>query len=82
MAFQAFFSVASNDIFAHIRPNCGCRGSEHNIVYWNSVFCDLMEDFNPELEVLTMPRQETFGTHLLSLLADGVIFLGRIILGG
>ena len=40
-----FFVVASDAIFACVRLECNCRGGEHYIDYFNSVCCDLMEEF-------------------------------------
>ena len=57
--WQAFSVVASNSIFACVVSKCNCRDNGHYIFYWYYVCCEPLEEFNPELEVLPVPRQET-----------------------
>ena len=70
---QAFFVVDFDAIFACVGPQCDFRGSEHYIFYWKSVFCDPLEEFYPELEVLSLPIQEMLWDPFSPLLAGGVI---------
>ena len=59
---EVFVIVSPDAIFSCIRPQCYYWCSENDVVYWFSFLCDPLEEFNPFLEVLTIPVQEKLWT--------------------
>ena len=59
---EVFVIVSPHAIFSCIRPQCYYWCSENDVVYWFSSLCDPLEEFNPFLEVLTIPVQEKLWT--------------------